>query len=157
MAKLHPVVAEVTDRIREKSRKTRADYLRRMNERITLRESTVAEIGPGWLGIGLLAFSLFDAARIHAFDHLPHLRFSLVKGLARIAYDNLEWSPLVEPPLTCVSPPRYDMGVAAGQMIVSLIERRPVESPRVLATQMVTRRSCGCAWSPLDERRGIET
>ena len=30
-------------------------------------------------------------------------------------------------------------------------------SPRVLPTQMVTRRSCGCAWSPLDERRGIET
>ncbi|RZJ05301.1 MAG: phosphogluconate dehydratase [Brevundimonas sp.] len=31
MAKLHPVVAEVTDRIREKSARTRADYLRRMD------------------------------------------------------------------------------------------------------------------------------
>lgn len=76
---------------------------------------------------------------------------------AIVAYDNLEWSPLVEPPLTCVSPPRYEMGVAAGEMIVSLIEGRSVDSPRVLPAQMVTRRSCGCAWSPLDERRGIET
>jgi phosphogluconate dehydratase len=31
MAKLHPIVAEVTDRIREKSARTRADYLRRMD------------------------------------------------------------------------------------------------------------------------------
>jgi phosphogluconate dehydratase len=31
MARLNPVVAEVTDRIREKSRRTRADYLRRMD------------------------------------------------------------------------------------------------------------------------------
>lgn len=96
------------------------------------------------------------------------LAVALIRGLnehgihvpaqfAVIAYDNLEWSPLVEPPLTCVSPPRYDMGVAAGEMIVNLIEGRPVDSPRVLPTQMVTRRSCGCSWSPLDERRGIDT
>jgi LacI family transcriptional regulator len=95
------------------------------------------------------------------------LAVALIRGLSEhgvkvpdqfgvIAYDNLEWSPLIEPPLTCVSPPRYDMGMAAGQMIVNLIEGRPVDSPRVLPTQMVTRRSCGCSWSPLDERRGIE-
>jgi LacI family transcriptional regulator len=71
---------------------------------------------------------------------------------AMIAYDNLEWAPLVEPPLTCISPPRFEMGVAAGQMIVSMIEGREVESSRVLSTRMVRRRSCGCAWSPLDER-----
>lgn len=93
------------------------------------------------------------------------LAVALIRGLqehgvrtpedfAVIAYDNLEWSPLVEPPLTCISPPRYDMGVAAGKMIVTLIEGREVRSPQVLPTQMVTRRSCGCAWSPLDERRG---
>ncbi|MCC7367065.1 MAG: LacI family DNA-binding transcriptional regulator [Chloroflexi bacterium] len=92
------------------------------------------------------------------------LAVALIRGLreqgvrtpeqfAVIAYDNLEWSPLVEPPLTCVSPPRYDMGAAAGRMIVNLIEGREVRSPQVLPTQMVTRRSCGCDWSPLDERR----
>jgi LacI family transcriptional regulator len=96
------------------------------------------------------------------------LAVALIRGLSErgvdvpgqfaiVAYDNLEWSPLVEPPLTCVSPPRFEMGVAAGEMIVSLIEGRPVVSPRVLPNQMVIRRSCGCAWSPLDERRGIET
>ena len=82
---------------------------------------------------------------------------SVPSEFAVIAYDNLEWSPLVEPPLTCVSPPRYEMGLTAGQMIVSLIEGRTIDSPRVLPTQMVTRRSCGCDWSPLDEGRGIDT
>jgi DNA-binding LacI/PurR family transcriptional regulator len=28
---------------------------------------------------------------------------------AIIAYDNLDWAPLVEPPLTCISPPRFEM------------------------------------------------
>jgi LacI family transcriptional regulator len=96
------------------------------------------------------------------------LAVALIRGLgevgvtvpndfAIIAYDNLEWATLVDPPLTCVSPPRYDMGFAAGQMIVELIEGRSVESPKMLPTEMVPRRSCGCAWSPLDERRGIDT
>jgi DNA-binding LacI/PurR family transcriptional regulator len=96
------------------------------------------------------------------------LAVALIRGLreqgvtvpgqfAVIAYDNLEWAPLVEPPLTCISPPRFEMGLAAGQMIVNLIEGRTIDSPRVLPTQMVTRHSCGCAWSPLDEGRGIDT
>jgi LacI family transcriptional regulator len=96
------------------------------------------------------------------------LAVALIRGLgergvtvpgqfAVIAYDNLEWSSLVEPPLTCISPPRFEMGLAAGQMIVNLIEGKSVDAPCVLPTQMVTRRSCGCAWSPLDEGRGIET
>jgi DNA-binding LacI/PurR family transcriptional regulator len=96
------------------------------------------------------------------------LAVALVRGLgeqglrvpeefAVIAYDNLEWSPLIEPPLTCISPPRFEMGLAAGQMIVRLIEGQPVDSPRVLPTQMVTRRSCGCDWSPLDEGRGLNS
>jgi LacI family transcriptional regulator len=96
------------------------------------------------------------------------LAVALVRGLgeqglrvpeefAVIAYDNLEWSPLIEPPLTCISPPRFEMGLAAGQMIVRLIEGQPVDSPRVLPTLMVTRRSCGCDWSPLDEGRGLNS
>lgn len=73
-------------------------------------------------------------------------------SFAVIAYDNLEWAPLAEPPLSCIGPPRFEMGRAAGQMVVDLIERRPVAWPLVLPTQFVARRSCGCPWSPLDER-----
>ncbi|MGE3271379.1 MAG: LacI family DNA-binding transcriptional regulator [Chloroflexota bacterium] len=96
------------------------------------------------------------------------LAVALIRGLteqgvdvpsqfAVIAYDNLEWAPLVEPPLTCISPPRFEMGVAAGEMIVNLIEGRKVQTLCMLPPHMVTRRSCGCAWSPLDERRGLDT
>jgi DNA-binding LacI/PurR family transcriptional regulator len=108
---------------------------------------------------------LIDHGMTAAVTTRDPLAVALIRGLgergrqvpddfAVIAYDNLEWSPLVEPPLSCVSPPRYEMGLAAGQMIVSLVEGRKVESPRVLPTHMVTRRSCGCSWSPLDEGRG---
>jgi LacI family transcriptional regulator len=75
---------------------------------------------------------------------------------ALIAYDNLDWAPFVEPALTCVAPPRYDLGFAAGEMIVASIEGRPFGTMQVLSPLKVVRRSCGCAWSPLDERPSIE-
>lgn len=111
--------------------------------------------------------ALLDRGVTAAVTTRDPLAVALIRGLrevgvavpdqfAVVAYDNLEWAPLVEPPLTCIAPPRHEMGLAAGQMILDLIEGRPVHSPRVLPTQMVTRRSCGCAWSPLDERKGIE-
>lgn len=84
---------------------------------------------------------------------LRELGRDVPRDFAVIAYDNLEWSPLTEPPLTCLNPPRFRMGAVAGQMVVDLIEGRAVESPCVLPTRMVTRRSCGCDWSPLDEAR----
>jgi len=78
------------------------------------------------------------------------------ESFALIAYDDLEWAPLAEPPLSCIGPPRFDMGRAAGSMIVDLIEGRSVMSPRILPTRLVTRRSCGCVWSPLDDGAGGE-
>ncbi len=120
------------DRVREAVRVLRE---RRMTAAITTRDPLAVALIRGLNEVGL----------------------DVPGGFAIIAYDNLEWATLVEPPLTCVSPPRYEMGFAAGQMIVELIEGRSVESPRMLPTQMVPRRSCGCAWSPLDERRGIDT
>jgi LacI family transcriptional regulator len=76
----------------------------------------------------------------------------LPESFAVIGFDNLDWAPWAEPPLSCIGPPRFAMGRAAGEMIVDLIEGRPVRWPRVLPTQLVTRRSCGCPWTVLDER-----
>jgi LacI family transcriptional regulator len=75
------------------------------------------------------------------------------EDFALIGYDNLEWAPLTEPPLTCIGPPRLEMGLRAGRAVVDLVEGRPVSSPVVLPTRMVARRSCGCAWDPTEERR----
>jgi LacI family transcriptional regulator len=109
---------------------------------------------------------LLDCGMTAAISTRDALAVGLVRGLkergvetpeqfALIAYDNLDWAPFVEPALTCVAPPRFGLGFAAGELIVSLIEGRPLGPPPVLAPQKVVRRSCGCAWSPLDEQRSI--
>ena len=102
------------------------------------------------------AITTRDPLAVALIRGLGEIGVTVPEQFAVIAYDNLEWAPLVEPPLTCISPPRFEMGLAAGRMIVSLIEGRSIESPHVLPPQMMKRRSCGCAWSPLDEGRGTD-
>ncbi|MCC6175504.1 MAG: LacI family DNA-binding transcriptional regulator [Chloroflexi bacterium] len=80
---------------------------------------------------------------------------SVPADFAVIGYGNLEWTPLTEPPLTSISPPRFNMGYAAGRMVIDLVEGRPVPTARVLPARLTIRRSCGCSWSPLDEGREI--
>ena len=90
------------------------------------------------------------------------LAVAVVRGLREVgvrvpddfalaAYGDVAWTPLVEPPLTCISPPLFDMGVAAAELALDLIEGRAAASPRVLPNALVVRRSCGCAWRPLDD------
>lgn len=90
------------------------------------------------------------------------LAVGIVRGLREVgvrvpddfalaAYGDTAWAPLTEPPLTCISPPLFDMGVAAGELVLDLIDGREAASPRVLPNGLVVRRSCGCAWSPLDD------
>jgi DNA-binding LacI/PurR family transcriptional regulator len=76
------------------------------------------------------------------------------EGFALVGYGNGEWTPLTEPPLTCISPPLFAMGVAAGELVLELIEDGATAAPRILPNALVVRRSCGCAWSPPDEGRG---
>lgn len=71
-------------------------------------------------------------------------------GFAIVGYGNTEWTPLIEPPLTCITPRLFEMGVAAGRLALELIEDREAAWPRIVPNSLVARRSCGCAWSPLD-------
>jgi LacI family transcriptional regulator len=112
-----------------------------------------------------VARSLLDRGITAAITTRDPVAVALIRGLSELgvrvpeqfavfAYDNLEWAPMAEPPLSCIGPPRYKMGVAAGEMIVDLIEGRSISWPRVLPTEMVTRRSCGCVWDPIAEQGG---
>lgn len=102
------------------------------------------------------AIAVRDALAVGLVRGLRELGVEAPEQFALIAYDNLDWAPFVDPALSCVGPPRYDLGYKAGEMIVALIEGRPIGSTPVLAPQTVWRRSCGCDWSPLDEQRSID-
>ena len=132
--------------------------------RTTCSRSTSVRPSPSGSARPLRAV-LLDRGITAAITTRDPLAVALIRGLSELgvrvpeqfavfAYDNLEWAPMAEPPLSCIGPPRYKMGVAAGEMIVDLIEGRSISWPRVLPTEMVTRRSCGCVWDPIAEQGG---
>jgi LacI family transcriptional regulator, repressor for deo operon, udp, cdd, tsx, nupC, and nupG len=74
---------------------------------------------------------------------------------AVISYGNAVWTPLTEPPLTCIHMPRFELGLEAGRLVAELVEDRETSWPRAVPTSLVVRRSCGCSWDPFDEGRGL--
>ncbi len=60
-------------------------------------------------------------------------------------FDDSEEGALSSPPLTTVRPPFREMGRAAVEALLDLIEGKRVQSARTLQGGLVIRRSCGCA------------
>ncbi len=63
--------------------------------------------------------------------------------ISLVGYDNLELAAILQPPLTTVHQPKYEMGEAAVQILLRQIAR-PESGPehRVLGVQLVERESC---------------
>jgi len=67
------------------------------------------------------------------------------EDIAIASKDNIELSALIEPPLTTVIAPTYQMGVEAMNMLSQLIAGRKLKKKKIiLATELVIRKSCGC-------------
>jgi LacI family transcriptional regulator len=62
--------------------------------------------------------------------------------LAVITYDDLEWSEIVDPPLSAVKQPAYEMGAKAAEMLINRIENpaSPFQINRV-ASELILRGS----------------
>jgi LacI family repressor for deo operon, udp, cdd, tsx, nupC, and nupG len=68
------------------------------------------------------------------------------EDLAVIGYDDIELAAYLEPPLTTVAAPAFEMGEAAMKLLARLVDSGALDAPRqVLPTRLVVRRSCGCA------------
>ena len=66
------------------------------------------------------------------------------EDVAVIGFDDTEWASLLDPPLTVVSQPAYEMGSQAARMLLARITSGATDPPRrvVLPTGLVFRRSC---------------
>ena len=68
------------------------------------------------------------------------------QDIAIASKDNIDLAALIDPPLTTVSSPTYQMGVEAMNMLNRLRSGQAVEIERVvLDTELIIRRSCGCS------------
>jgi DNA-binding LacI/PurR family transcriptional regulator len=64
--------------------------------------------------------------------------------MAVVGFDDMEWARILTPPLTAVAQPGYDLGVAAGQLVLRRLQG-PSGPPQVVVFQpkLVVRESCG--------------
>lgn len=67
------------------------------------------------------------------------------EDFAIISKDNIELAALMDPPLTTVNLPSYQMGVEAVNMLIKLISGKRLEKKKiVLESELILRKSCGC-------------
>jgi LacI family transcriptional regulator len=64
--------------------------------------------------------------------------------IAIVGFDDMPWATSLQPPLTAVAQPTYEMGATAAQLLLARV-REPDRPNRhvVLATQLIVRASCG--------------
>ncbi|GFP21639.1 LacI family transcriptional regulator [Candidatus Hakubella thermalkaliphila] len=68
------------------------------------------------------------------------------QDVALVGFDDFEWAPFVDPPITVVSQPTYELGSTAATMLIQRLEsEEPLEPQvKVLPVKLVVRQSCGC-------------
>ncbi len=84
-----------------------------------------------------------------ALEALHEQAVRIPSDMALVGYDDLPWARSLQPPLTAVWLPTFEMGAAAAQLLLERVAdpQRPVRR-LVLATKLVVRGSCGGAPHP---------
>ena len=74
---------------------------------------------------------------------------SVPGDLAVVGFNNIDLAELVDPPLTTVAVPMYEIGRQAMRMLEKLISGANTHFEEIIfETSLVVRKSCGCASSP---------
>lgn len=69
--------------------------------------------------------------------------------IAITGWDDIPIATVISPSLTTVHQPARALGARTARLLLDRIERKPDGPPEiVLATELVTRASCGCEWHP---------
>jgi DNA-binding LacI/PurR family transcriptional regulator len=68
------------------------------------------------------------------------------QDIALVGFDEFEWSSVMQPPLTTVRQPIYEIGQRAAQLLFERLQKRDKEPSEVrLHPQLIVRESCGAA------------
>jgi LacI family transcriptional regulator len=67
--------------------------------------------------------------------------------MAVVGFDDMEWAPILTPPLTAVAQPGYDLGTAAGRLLLERLQAQRAGRPQTIVFQprLVVRESCGAS------------
>lgn len=72
-------------------------------------------------------------------------KLSIPEDIAIVSFDDTSWARLLEPPLTVLEQPTYEIGRTATEMLIKRIDD-PTRANRevILKTKLIVRQSCGC-------------
>ncbi|RAO99180.1 hypothetical protein PW5551_05360 [Petrotoga sp. 9PW.55.5.1] len=88
-------------------------------------------------------FSANDQMAIGAIRALKEAGLKVPDDISIVGFDNIEASSIIEPPLTTVSQPIYEMGKKAVDVLVKLINKEEVREKKImLKTKLIERHSC---------------
>ncbi len=91
-------------------------------------------------------FTVSDVLAIGALQAIKKRGLNIPEDVAITSYNDIEMAAFVDPPLTTVQAPAYEMGVQAMRLLQRLIAGEEIPPhTTTLATQLITRHSCGCS------------
>ncbi|HHY81961.1 MAG TPA: LacI family transcriptional regulator [Clostridiales bacterium] len=93
-------------------------------------------------------FALSDPRALEAMRAVKDAGLRIPQDISVVGIDNLQFTPFLDPPLTTVSQPLYQMGEAAAERLISIIKGD--KSPpyiNVMETRLIIRKSVECRTS----------
>lgn len=90
-------------------------------------------------------FSTNNMMTLEILEGIKELGLTVPDDVALVGYDETVWSKHLDPPLTTVNQPAYEMGKLAAKRIIKLIKskRKPKPKTVLLEPNLIIRRSCG--------------
>ncbi len=92
--------------------------------------------------------AVFVASDVVAFGAMGAIKekgIRIPEDIALVGFDNVDMSKYVDPPLTTVNLPAFEIGKNVASLIIDIIEKNEVKSKEIiLDTDLVVRKSCGC-------------
>ncbi len=90
-------------------------------------------------------FAITDLMAAGAMQTLKSMGYRIPEDIALVGFDDIPLAGLLDPPLTTVSAPSYEMGKTAMRMLQNLIAGKHLSRKRIiLPITLVVRQSCGC-------------
>lgn len=83
-----------------------------------------------------------DLIAIGAIRTLKELGHRVPEDIKVIGFDDILLSEFIDPPLTTIRQPIYELGYEAVEMLLGMIENKPVKLNQILETTLVERKSC---------------
>jgi LacI family transcriptional regulator len=91
-------------------------------------------------------FAVADMLAVGAMQAIGERGLRIPDDVALVGFGDIQLAELLDPPLTTVSLPAFEMGTAAMSLLQQLIAGEPAEPRRItLNTRLILRSSCGCA------------